>query len=126
MSKVALLLGRFGSQKVEVVKIIRAGLGLEFRAITESAGSGKPVIIQTLFGRTEPTFAERLQPVLEYLEKIGVEYTAFEIPATKEFSNVDTSTLYRIDSKRLKRMIEARARSIEEQIDFGALEDGDL
>lgn len=125
MSRVALVLDHLGAKKVEIVKVLRSGLGLEFGAIAESASSGNPVIVRTLFDRAEPMFAERLQLVLEQLEQIGAEYRAYELLASQEFSEMDPSELYRIDSKRLRNMIAARAASIEEQTDLGALQDGD-
>lgn len=124
MSKIALVLNGFGSDEADVAKILRAGLGLEMSKITQLAGSGKPLIVKKLFDRSEPTFAELLQPVLEQLEGVGASYSAFELLDTQEFSSMDPGKLYRIDSKRLRNMIATRQASIQQQIDIGALQDG--
>lgn len=118
MSKIALLLDRFGPHRAEVIKVLRTGLRLEISRIMKQAGSGSPLIIETLFDRCEPTFAETLHPIMEQLEKTGASYRAFELLDTQDFANADVSKLYRIDSKRLHNMIVQRKASIERLCDI--------
>ena len=115
MSKVVFILEKIEENKTEVIKILRAGLGIEIGRITKLAGSGKPLVVKTLFDRSEPTFAEKLHNVFNQLDSVRAGYKAYEILDEQEFSKINPANLYQITSERLKKMIETWKNSMQEQ-----------
>lgn len=125
MSKAALIVGNLGDSKVKVVSTIRAHLGIEAVKILELSGSGHPLIVKKLFDRADAKFTSGLLVVLSDLEELGVPYEAYELLDHQEFSGMDSSKLFRLDSTKLQNMIEAREESIRQQTELAALQDGE-
>lgn len=114
MSQIALVLSQFAGNRIAAIKILREGLGLAIQRIIDAAGSGQPVLVRRLFDRSDPNFAEQLLPVLEQLDASGVNYCAYELLDGQEFSKMNPVNLYRVDSSRLRSMIESRNKSMED------------
>lgn len=80
-----------------------------------------PVLDKPLFDRLDPSPARDIMSLLSDLETSNISYKAYELVGNDIFD--ENRKYFEINSAKLNNMIDARAKSIEQQRSIGSLED---
>lgn len=113
MSRIVLLIDDVGDARVQVVKLLRKQLQVNIGHIAKALAEKGVLLEQELFPRDDSAFPERLIGVLESLDTLRVSYSFFEIPGSDSFSKERRESYYRVTTKRLRSIMEARKESLD-------------
>ena len=84
----------------------------------------EPVFVHPLNSRDDPDFNHRLLSFLKWLEGQSIEYEAYEVLNNDMFDSKKSAEYFKVDSVRLRTMIDARVRSMEAQQRIARFEEG--
>jgi hypothetical protein len=114
MSKIALTINDSSTARTQIAKVIRTHLQIELGHVLKAIDEKRVIVEQPLFPRDDPTFPERMLSALEALDQLPISYTVFELLDNQTFAGQSRDSLYRITTDRLRTMIDARKKSLEE------------
>lgn len=124
MGQIAFLLDDFGSDKATTVTDIRTASGISMSDVIQAVAEKRPVLVRRLFDRKDPAFPQRLLQLLAALEGRHQSYRAYELLDGEEFDPLKADKYYTLTAERLRNMIEARSKSLDEQRRLARLQDG--
>ncbi len=123
MVKVVLLVGDPGDQWAEALKHLRACLGLEYSRIREAIRSGQPIAERKLYDRNDEEFPERLVKLFKQLESRSVPYESYAMTDSQTLAQMEKSILLRLNSAKLRDLINDRKESMKYQRTIAELQD---
>ncbi|CEE95297.1 MULTISPECIES: hypothetical protein [Xenorhabdus] len=108
---IALIIRNHGDNKSRLVNTIRNCVNISINSILSKVGDNTPVFIKELFDDIhEPEFPKKLMLMMKELDQLNVNYSIYELVGEQKY--VNEGIYYEITIDRLKNMMSARERTI--------------
>ena len=113
-----------GAARTQIVAVLRKHLQIELGHVLKAIDEKRVVLERPLFAREDPTLPERMLSALEALDQLPISYAAFELLDNQTFADQNRDSLYQITAARLRTMMDARKKSLDELHQQGRREEG--
>jgi hypothetical protein len=123
-SKVALIIDDPRSSRTQIAAVLRKHLQINLGHVLQAIDEKRAVLERPLFTREAPLFPEHLLSAFEALDELDVAYAAFQLLDSQTFVGMSRDSLYQLSTGRLRTMIDARKKSLEQIRQQARREDG--
>lgn len=125
MAQIALTIEDAGTQRVEMIRRLKAVAPSGVPEVYKAIDMGEPLFVRRLFDRRDSDFAKRLLTFLEWLESQSLTYKAYQVVDHERFDRSRCNQYYIVNADRLRTMMSTRESSLDQQREIARLQEGE-